>query len=293
MIWSIPAKTFFLGEYAVTTGAPGIVLTTSPYFTLSLSNNPGLHGIHPESPAGKWWRDHGDPSIGLQWSDPYKGLGGLGASSAQFIGSYLATTHLQQQTTTPDDLLAAYWNYAWQGQGLKPSGYDVLAQLHNRCVYLNRQNRTQAIFSWPFHDINFFLIHTGEKLATHLYLQKTQLKKEINALIPLVERAKSAFEQIDSNALVESVNAFQAQLLTMDLVATSTIAKITVLNKIPGVLAIKGCGALGADVILILAQTTYQHSLRERLVTMGFNLLATEADLYTDTSIFSQFLANC
>nr|WP_256594408.1 hypothetical protein [Legionella pneumophila] len=56
MKWQIPAKTFLLGEYAAIAGEPAILLTTSPCFTLTLTENAKLEGIHPESPAGLWWQ---------------------------------------------------------------------------------------------------------------------------------------------------------------------------------------------------------------------------------------------
>ena len=49
--WTIPAKTFLMGEYAALAGESALLLTTTPHFELSLTDNPGLHGIHPDSPA--------------------------------------------------------------------------------------------------------------------------------------------------------------------------------------------------------------------------------------------------
>lgn len=96
MKWLIPAKTFLLGEYAALAGASAILLTTYPCFELTLtSKNNQLSEIHPKSPAGVWWQqqhlDHG-----LIWNDPYTERGGLGASSAQFLASYLASCFLKK-----------------------------------------------------------------------------------------------------------------------------------------------------------------------------------------------------
>ena len=51
--WSIPAKTFLVGEYAALKEQSAILLTTTPCFELRLTSQPGLHGIHPQSPAGR------------------------------------------------------------------------------------------------------------------------------------------------------------------------------------------------------------------------------------------------
>src|SRR4051794_40802652 len=126
MKWRIPAKTFLLGEYSALTGASAILITTSPSFELSLVNEELLKNIHPNSPAGQWWKGHQITSKGLSWFDPYQDLGGLGASSAQFLGAYLASCSFLGVEPNKNALLKAYYEFAWRGEGLKPSGYDLL-----------------------------------------------------------------------------------------------------------------------------------------------------------------------
>ncbi|WP_229776915.1 hypothetical protein, partial [Alicyclobacillus cellulosilyticus] len=122
MVWSIPAKTFLLGEYAVLANGPALILTTSPCFKISMVAESSLSGIHPESPAGKYWTNC-KQAKGLSFYDPYHGLGGMGASSAQFIGAYLASL-TDSEPVHVSSLLETYFNYAWNGKGLCPSGYD-------------------------------------------------------------------------------------------------------------------------------------------------------------------------
>lgn len=59
MKWRIPTKTFLLGEYAALADLGAILLTTPPCFELTLTETPGLDGIHPDSPAGRWWQEAG------------------------------------------------------------------------------------------------------------------------------------------------------------------------------------------------------------------------------------------
>ncbi len=280
MTWSIPAKTFLLGEYAAIAGAPAIVLTTSPCFKLTLSDKAGLHGIHPESPAGRWWLAHGREDMGLEWYDPYQGRGGMGASSAQFLGAYLASLHGQKGGVRQEEMLDAYLQSAWSGEGLRPSGYDVLAQSLHGCVYIDRQTSHCQIFSWPFQDMTFLLLHTGKKLATHHHLQTMVLPSEIHSLALIVDRAKRAFESADSALLVDAVNGYHQQLKRMNLVAERSLEQIALLGKHHDVLAIKGCGAMGADVLLLLVQKKKQAALCEGLVAMGWSTLATSVDLW-------------
>ncbi|MDR3501238.1 MAG: hypothetical protein P4L79_01470 [Legionella sp.] len=275
MKWLIPAKTFLLGEYAAVAEASAIVLTTTPCFELSQSTEPDLVGIHPQSPAGLWWQQQ-NIETGLTWHDPYAGIGGLGASSAQFLASYLASRMLQEKRADMDSMLEAYYQASWTGKGLRPSGYDVIAQSQQGCVYINRQNKTVQCYDWSLHDLSFFLIHTGIKLATHYHLQDTALPSQIDYLSNLVDMAKNAFEHQDSQQLITCVNNYHAKLAELGLVAEHSLQLINQLKSHPEVLAIKGCGALGADIILILTSRSEAPAFDAKLKQENHTLLATE-----------------
>ena len=285
MKWSIPAKTFLLGEYAAITGAPAIVLTTSPCFELTLSEKAGLHGIHPASPAGRWWMEHGDATTGLSWHDPYQGCGGMGASSAQFLGAYLAGMHIKKKSVNQHDMLDAYLQSASIGEGLPPSGYDVLAQSLQACVYIDRQKAFCTTYSWPFEDVAFLLLHTGQKLATHDHLKIISLPSQMSELVSIVELGKNAFEQADSSLLVDAVNAYHQRLAHMNLVAKHSMEHIACFREQTDVLAVKGCGAMGSDVLLLLVPTKRQFAVCQRLSVMGWKILATTADLYVNQAV--------
>ncbi|KTD56622.1 hypothetical protein Lsan_2782 [Legionella santicrucis] len=280
MKWLIPAKTFLLGEYAALAGASAILLTTSPCFELILtseSNKPSE--IHPKSPAGIWWQQqHLDQ--GLIWNDPYAKRGGLGASSAQFLASYLASCFLKKKKPNLDDMLNAYYKVSWVGTGLKPSGYDVIAQAQDGCVYVNQQKKMIQSYGWPFQELSFFLIHTGVKLATHHHLQTTALPDQIDHLSALVDEAKLAFEQIDSTKLIATINNYHKKLVDLNLVAEHSLNLINRLKEYAEILAIKGCGALGSDVILIVTANHKVQILESRLKVHNCTILASEKNIY-------------
>lgn len=297
MKWSIPAKTFFLGEYAAMVGAPAIILTTTPCFEVILTDEPGLSGIHPDSPAGRLWTEQGPADQGLLWHDPYHGRGGVGASSAQWIGAYFASIHVRTSGLNPamddspstsrernpssiDDLLRAYFESAWQGVGLRPSGYDVWAQSLQGCVYIHRQEARCCTDTWPFHDLAFILVHTGKKLATHHHLQTLTLSGQVKPLADLVESAQLAFESADSMRVIDAVNGYHQRLLQMGLVASHSLEQMDALKVHPDVLAIKGCGAMGADVLLLLVPATQLRALSAHLGRMEWSILATSEQLY-------------
>ncbi|MBA2652434.1 MAG: hypothetical protein H0U73_09235 [Tatlockia sp.] len=277
----IPAKTFLLGEYAALAGASAIVLTTSPCFELAFTEDEKVHGIHPDSPAGQWWAHHRIPKQGLSWRDPYHGMGGLGASSAQFLGAYLASCHLLNVVPNQKALLDAYFQCSWRGEGLKPSGYDVLAQSQNRCVYINYEQQILKSYDWSFEDISFLLLHSGQKLATHYHLKNMRLPSSIKQLSATVELAHLAFQQVDSEKLIQAISSYEQQLANLGLVAPHSLEHIRIFNSQPDVLAAKGCGALGADVLLLIVPTNCLKSKAKNLADDGWTVLATNQDLYS------------
>jgi len=278
MKWAIPAKTFLLGEYAAVAEGSAILLTTTPYFELSLNSSANLTNIHPQSPAGLWWLKQ-QISQGLSWYDPYKTCGGLGASSGQFLAVYLASCTIKQVSPSFKHLLTAYYHCAWNGQGLRPSGYDVIAQSQVGCVYINKQEKALHSFAWPFQDLSFLLIHTGNKLATHHHLQQATLPAQISHLSALVEKAKHAFATGDSNDLVSSINQYHEKLTELNLVTDHSLKLIKQFKTSAGVLAVKGCGALGADVILIITAKSAKLDLKKKLLASQHPVIATEENL--------------
>lgn len=279
MIWTIPAKTFLLGEYAALQGGPAIVLTTTPCFEVGLSSEQSTPVIHPDSPAGLFWEKAGIDSQ-LTWHDPYQGIGGLGASSAQFLGAYWAVTDSQSQQNQ-SALLEAYWACSWQPeQGVRPSGYDVLAQASSGCVYLHGHAEKPMSYNWPFTDIAFILLHTGDKLPTHHHLQAIQLTEAMTSLTSIVLSGKEAFEQADSTQLIDAVKAYHQALTALDLVAERTQEQLARLMDDQDVLACKGCGAMGADVLLVLVPSHRLLACKKRFDLEGWPVLATSDNLY-------------
>lgn len=279
MTYFIPAKTFFLGEYAALAGGPAMLLTTSPCFEVTVISEPDLIAFHPASPAGRLWAEQGLPNKSLHWYDPYAGMGGLGASSAQFLGAYLASTTNSQLSRK--DLLDTYFKFAWQGTHLRPSGYDVLAQSSTQCVYVHSHAAHIDSYAWPFIDLAFILVHTGQKLATHEHLQQlAYTTATIAQLITLVESAHAAFQLADSARIIDIVNAYHACLLQMNLVAPHSLQLMEQIRSYSKSLAIKGCGAMGADVLLLLLPA---HELENDCLKLRKDnraILATSKDLY-------------
>ncbi len=279
MKWHIPAKTFFLGEYCALHGKGALLVTTRPLFSMTLSLNSKPTSIHPDSPAGKYWKKQQHPWF-LHWEDPYLGKGGMGASSAQFIGAYLAHCYLENAPANREDMLTQFYSCAWQEVGLKPSGYDILAQSQEGFVYINREQQLNKSYHWQFSDISFLLVHTGVKLATHQHLESLP-SVDTGNLAGLVDVGILAFEKLDSSALIHAVNAYQKELQQLGFSSEHTQQLIRNFRTIPGVITAKGCGALGADVILLITETKATENIVCLINEQGFQILASTNSINT------------
>ena len=281
----IPAKTFLVGEYAAVLGGPAIVLTTTPCFEMTLVDGNHHEGIHPDSPAGLWWASHRIPDKSLIWRDPYEGKGGLGASSAQFLGTYLASCHLLHIKPSHKVLLDAYYQSSWRGEGLRPSAYDLLAQTQQRCVYVNRKLGIIETYDWVFDDIAFLLVHSGQKLMTHYHLKRISLPDSMHELSIVAESARAAFRQGCSDQLIAAVDSYQAHLTARGLVAQHSLEYVQALTLKKHILTAKGCGAMGADVLLLLVAKDALPEVSQNLVVDGWTVLASSQDLYTGSKL--------
>ncbi len=277
--WLIPAKTFLVGEYVALSGGPAVVLTTSPCFEVSWSEKTE-RAFHPNSPAGRFCDDHG-LTPHLSWFDPYHGLGGLGGSSAEFIGSFRAYCEINNRPFLIDELLTSYWHYAWSKTGARPSGYDVIAQTMDGCALIHQAEEMASSSDWVFEDIGYILVHTHHKLPTHHHLEQIRLDKL--GLLDLHSIAKSAqvsFKSASSSGFIEAVQAYHDVLDKMKLVTPTTQGIIKNLSLETKPLAIKGCGALGADVVLMLIERERVYDLKKVIESKKYTVVATSEDIY-------------
>jgi mevalonate kinase len=286
MNWRIPEKTFLVGEYLATQGGPAIVLTTEPCFEIELTEHPGLDGIHPDSPSGRFWLDGQTYEQGLSFSDPLQGLGGMGASSAQFLGAYLAHSYLSDQHNHLDEMLRVYQPLAYGGHGIVPSGYDVIAQALNRVVYIHRELDKIECMDWPFDELSFILIHTKQKLATHEHLKSMIQSARLSMLFDIVMKAKKAFEHKNADGLIAAVQDYGAALKAHGWLSPHTDSMMTRLLSDPKVLAAKGCGSMGADMVLLLVPRADCEAMIATLTEQAYLVIASTVDLYQGSAHF-------
>lgn len=278
-----PSKTFLLGEYLALHGGPSLVLNTLPAFRLSIHKGPfALQGIHPDSPAGRFIRAHfSEQEKQFHFDDPYQGLGGFGASTAQFLAAYCF--YEGHTDFNADNLLASYLEYAYAGTGMAPSGADLIAQWQGAISYFEKQQSLETL-TWPFESLHFALIHTQKKLATHEHLASLEQMNTDDLKAPVLA-AKAALQDSDAETIVAAINEYQQRLQAKSLSAKHSLALLADIKRLPGVRAAKGCGAMGSDVLLVLYEPDAANGLKDYCGQADLKWIARDRDLAPATTM--------
>jgi mevalonate kinase len=286
MTYAIPSKTFLEGEYLALEGYESIVITTTPCFLINpLKTTPS--SIHPDSPAGLMQKKAGLSEF--EFIDPYNGLGGFGASSAQFIGAYLIWAQKNNVSPSLWGLVQSYRDIHETYSGKIPSGYDVIAQALGGIVFIHSNEKKVKHLQWAFKETGFLFFHTQHKLATHTHLNTAPPLKHQEALRQTVLRGLEAFEKQDSILLAQSINGYAACLRQQNLMTSVTAICLDALMPMAGVLAAKGCGALGSDVIMVLAESHAMESIKIKATQLGLKFIADNFNVAPELKIIQNF----
>ncbi len=255
---SLPSKTFLLGEYAVLQGGRALLLGHPPLFRCSIEDGASASPFHAESPAGRWLASHPAASR-LTFDDPHKGKGGFGGSGAEFLCAWAAS--LEAEPPRPQDPHAIFaWN-AWEDfrtLGGTGSGADILTQAFgvNReapfFLHVDLAGRSLSELFPPRNCGELSLFHTGKKLATHE--QKAPPSLPMAELEALTEGAREQLESGLFRSFAESLSAYGEKLAALGLLAPHAAQALSGLKGVPQVLGAKGCGAMGADVLVVAHQ---------------------------------------
>lgn len=284
---SCGGKTFLLGEYYITQHGRALIANTEPRFflkvtpkSLSPSSIQDKQNTSGKSPAMRFITDNSATfeNYELTFKDPYQGLGGLGASTAEFLLSYHAYLKLNKQTLDKNKLLETYLHYAWNGVGTAPSAADLFAQSCGNLTYVNRDNLDITPYEWPFADLAFHLIHTHNKLATHEHLTKVS-KIETAIFSKIVDSAMSALHSKCSTSFCEAINNYQTELKTQGLSSQHSQTLIKKFQAESQVLAAKGCGAMGSDIILLLTAPEKMKKIKQLCHKLNLTYIASKQNL--------------
>jgi len=284
---TIPSKTFLLGEYLALEGGPALVANTTPRFALEvLPTTEGAQatttGLASLGPAAKWLQANQAvfAKSQLSFNDPHQGQGGLGASTAEFVALAYAKQLLSAEPAPfdPFNLLPEYQQFAWCGKGPPPSGIDVIAQSVGGITFVDKNTQTAEALTWSLPDMDFCLLRTGHKIATHTHLEALG-KFPTTTFRALVEQALAGLQQQDSQLLVTAIKDYAQVLAQCQFVLPQTATLLHALMQQPFVLAAKGCGAMGADVVLVITSTENRSDLAIWAKLQGLAVIANSDDI--------------
>lgn len=278
---AVPGKTFLFGEYAVLKGGPAVVLATAPEFSLSLSEEVEATLFHPNSPTGRLLAGYPVAADRPQFSfhNPY-GAGGFGASSAEFILvlRYLQSAGLCAKFSDNgqiQELLDLY--FSLEDSKKRSSGSDLILQWTGCSVYLERRiDRIESV-SWPFSDVSFSIFSTGIKVPTHEHLEALN-ESSLDELVLHSEYLRDAFFGKDFSRFQSLWLKWREILQRKGLALEKNSRTIQALEEIPQVLA-RGCGAMGADVILALHPAEIAQQVRQKGEELGLRFQCARSDL--------------
>jgi mevalonate kinase len=281
----VPGKTFLTGEYIALQGEPSLIFSSQPMFELSVSfvtdgEVRQALPFHPDSPAGCWFEKYKTilERFDFAFNNPYQ-IGGLGASSAEFLALYRLTQHLlKKEILHPAQVITDYHSVLPK-QALKPSGADIIGQYcQGITIYRPKENRFCAM-DWQFDDLSLLLFHTGKKLATHEHLSTFNLQFSADELIHCSARAIVAYENRRVDEFIEAIQSYGQLLKQQHLLAEHSQVLLEQIARMPHVLASKGCGAMGADVLLVLCESSVSQDVIEQVAKLGIRFLASEKDI--------------
>lgn len=257
-VLSAPSKTFLIGEYLATQGGTAIIAATTPRFQLEVSSGKtGISGISPICPAGKFLDRHsGDfADLEIKFQDPHSGAGGLGASSAQYALLLYFWIHVikgkKDISRQAFNHLEEYIGDSWSGVGMKPSGADMVAQITGDVSVVNPSTHTVYSTKWPFEKLAFSLFRTGRKVATHLHLQNVSLVPK-GILQEIADVTVKGLQEKSETIFLAGVKTYGETLAQFGFLDNESAKTIKAIYTWPETLAVKGCGAMGADIIMIV-----------------------------------------
>ncbi|MEM7647409.1 MAG: hypothetical protein AAF203_10900 [Pseudomonadota bacterium] len=276
--FEIPSKTFVIGEYLAINGTASLILASEPFFYVKVIQDK-LFGFHPDSPAGNLKKQLKMDGVGFSFFDPHQGRGGFGRSTAEYLSVFLA--HWLQENGEEDwndkilsqleDVVPQYQKSC--GGDYKPSGADLVAQLCGGLCWYDGMNYLAESLSWPFPGYDMFIFHTGKKLATHEHLADLK-EKNLRPLIPILLAARTSLDQKNLKVFCESLNYYYDCLNEMSLSDPGIYKTVLDLRENPEVLAAKGCGAMGVDTVLIIAEATDFQKIKDLGQARDFQLIA-------------------
>jgi hypothetical protein len=289
----VGSKIFLLGEYQVLKPGAALLVSVEPRFKMIVKRavtpgsleRPLLAGINVGSPADLYYRQ--ELGFFKDWEfefiDPHAGRGGFGASTAQMVllqGFREGDEGFHSHSQFDFDLRKLHKKYlevASGAAGTPPSGADLLAQFQGGMVEIDLGASKIERHSWPFPQWQVLFFATGQKLATHEHL-KNIAELDVESLRVAYQQTLRAFRDGQAMAFAEGFRRYQQELAIKGWQASTTTNFLEAIHRLNGVVAAKGCGAMGADVIAVLVDSKHELELIPTIETLGLKYTASLDD---------------
>ncbi len=286
----IPSKTFLWGEYSALVGGAAGVLTTPPYFEFVASESTLSAKVdhtsffHPDSPAGRFISDlnfktYEKVFYPQSFYDPHQLQGGFGRSTAEWISAYALKN--PSFNNLDHEILSAWQSYQnlFASNALKPSGYDLLAQLKAslwnkhiksdssdfaNCLHLIAKEHEvpKIFFNAPLRlGLNILIYKTEIKVKTHEHLNTVDLNKLVTLKACSAAISQSYLNENDFE-FINLLKEFDIQLEALNFKAKASVLLSKELMSLNSVIYARGCGALGADVLVVFYEGKNTEALK-------------------------------
>jgi mevalonate kinase len=289
MLYSCPGKVFLLGEYAALSGSPSVVATVSPRFEMLSVGDDFSRAASPwapQSPIGRlldWAEQRKFLRPSLTFSDPHEGMGGFGASTAQFALGYLAVQRAVGRAQNWAEIWGLYRDLH-SGLSLPPSGADLVAQWQGGVALFEPEDkRCEDVFlslDWSKFLVFSAASQPGRKVTTHTHLEKLDMKNIPLAMLnDVIDGALEAIHDPSLIRFASAMSSYAKILQSAGLEDPRATADREALSDLPGVLAAKGSGAMLADAIVVVMDPQARASQRaEVAVAAGARGLSLVSD---------------
>jgi hypothetical protein len=279
---SCPGKVFLLGEYGILAGLPAWVLALAPRFRIV----PGTGGKlpHPESPAGRLIQYVRQGNAGREAQgrlelclgqnrieEAHAGVGGFGGSTAEFA-LWAAQFGVFEPKAQEAARVWKLYRKLTSNEPVPPSGADLVAQWSGGVTRLQifKDPGGSASESIRVDRVSLgaaaqgLLVFSaagipGRKVATHQHLAELREAGLFGADSPLVRALRpwlaQAEKSFESAVLGPVFDGVAEALAGLGLEHSATREDRQALRRLPGVLGVKGAGALQADALLVLCKS--------------------------------------
>jgi hypothetical protein len=116
---------------------------------------------------------------------------------------------------------------------------------------------------WKFQELDFLIFRSGHKVPTHEFVKEARLEK-LKTLVGLSHETVQAYLQNDMAAFFDGLQAFVQKQTFLGLVDARAADLVERAEYDPDVLFAKGCGAMAADTLLMIVETSKAERVKKR-----------------------------